>query len=669
MALAGIARLVETIWQDLSGERAWRDTARLAMVRRPVGTAGARACLAMCEEALRAAGLGQVERLSFPVDGAARYGPAGPAGVWEPRAARLTLVAPEERLLCDFAREPMVLAALSRSTPPGGVTAELVDVGPGDRPEHYAGKEVAGRIALADGSAREAARLAIETHGAAGVLLAGLYRESSDPTVRRSRYDLPDAIVSAALNPQDPANPRGFGFSLSYRQVEELRALLRQGSVRLRAEVEADFGPGQMELTTTVLPGTDLAAQEVWVIAHLIEGHALMVGANDNCSGAACAVEILRTLAAAIAAGRLARPRRSLRLLLVPEISGTAAYLAADPVRAERCTAGINLDMVGADHAVTHAITNLVCTPWSVPSFLNDAGEHILGLVANRGRLHQGEIAIPNFAYAATPFASASDHAVLVDGAYAIPCVFFFEWPDRFYHTQLDTPDKVSPVTLHRNGTAAAALAYAVAAADGELVREMLTLADSGARRRMAAAVSQGVAAVVAADAEARPALAGEWAERVTVMGEVGQRALASAVALLPAAEGEALRPQGAPRQAALARAAAAERERLLDAVGVAPPVAAAAPEAALRPRRLYGGVFPRREVTERIPDWAERERAAGRADPRHGQKTFELLNLCDGAHTLGEICRLVTAEFGPFAVGDAVAYLAPLVEHGWVAW
>jgi hypothetical protein len=657
LAVGSLAEAVEAIWARYSGERAWQLTAALSTVRRPVGTVGARRCLDLCAEAL---GM-PVERLRFPVHADSRYGPHGPVGVWTPRAGRLRLVAPEERTLADFAREPMVLASLSRSA---DVVCELVDAGPGDRPEHYEGREVAGKIVLADGGGREAARLAIDRFGAAGVLLCGIYRGSSDPTVRRSKYDLPDAVVSAGLNPQDPANPRGFGFSLSYRQADELRALLGKGPVKLHAFVDADFGPGEMEVLTATIPGRDLAAEEIWVIAHVVEGHALMVGANDNCSGASSGVEIFRAVRSAIAAGALPAPRRTLRLLLVPEISGTHAYVEADPERIRRCAGGVNLDMVGADHAVTHAITNLVCTPWSVPSCMNDAGLHILGLVAERGRLHQGDIPIPNFTYTATPFASASDHAVLVDGAHRRPCVFFFEWPDRFYHTNMDTADKVSPDTLHRTGTAAAALAYAFAAADAGAARELVCIADSGARSRLAATVSAGLAAVAAA-----PDRAAEWAERLTVMGEVGRDTLASVLALLPAPEAEEIRALVRRRGEALVRAAAAERERLLDMAGATVTPAPDHADAGRRPRRLYPGAFPRRDVAVRIPDWEERERQAGRLDPRHGQKTFELLNLCDGEHALGDICRLVQAEFGPFTVADAVAYLAPLMEHGFVAW
>ena len=38
-------------------------------------------------------------------------------------------------------------------------------------------------------------------------------------------------------------------------------------------------------------------------------------------------------------------------------------------------------------------------------------------------------------------------------------------WPDKFYHTSEDTPDKVSPDSLARSGALAAIYAYWLAAA------------------------------------------------------------------------------------------------------------------------------------------------------------------------------------------------------------
>jgi len=66
----------------------------------------------------------------------------GPA--WDPIDASLTVVGEAEPLL-EFRSNFNLIAANSRSTPPGGVRGELVFVGAG-RPEDFEGIEVAGKI-------------------------------------------------------------------------------------------------------------------------------------------------------------------------------------------------------------------------------------------------------------------------------------------------------------------------------------------------------------------------------------------------------------------------------------------------------------------------------------------------------------------------------------------
>jgi hypothetical protein len=47
-------------------------------------------------------------------------------------------------------------------------------------------------------------------------------------------------------------------------------------------------------------------------------------------------------------------------------------------------------------------------------------------------------------------FSSGSDHIVFVDGSVRVPAVFFFVWPDQWYHTSGDTPDKSDSTQLKR---------------------------------------------------------------------------------------------------------------------------------------------------------------------------------------------------------------------------
>ena len=58
-------------------------------------------------------------------------------------------------------------------------------------------------------------------------------------------------------------------------------------------------------------------------------------------------METARTLSNLIATGRLQRPKRSIRFLWVPEMTGSYAFLATHEEELKNTVAAINLDMVG----------------------------------------------------------------------------------------------------------------------------------------------------------------------------------------------------------------------------------------------------------------------------------------------------------------------------------
>jgi aminopeptidase-like protein len=127
-----------------------------------------------------------------------------------------------------------------------------------------------------------------------------------------------------------------------------LRSLIKQREregkppVKVRAKVTSRFWDGELNVVSAVIRGqTD---EEVVVVAHLCHPQ---WSANDNASGAATVLEVARTLQGLISEGRLDKPHRGIRFLLVPEISGTQAYLASNEDQIPRMIAGLNLDMVG----------------------------------------------------------------------------------------------------------------------------------------------------------------------------------------------------------------------------------------------------------------------------------------------------------------------------------
>jgi hypothetical protein len=230
-----------------------------------------------------------------------------------------------------------------------------------------------------------------------------------------------------------------------------------------------------MEVVQAIVPGeTD---EQVLVVAHLCHP---LPSANDNASGAAAAFEAARTLQSLIAAERLPGPRRTIRFLWMPEMTGTYAFLAQHEQELPKYIAGINLDMVGEDQDQTGSSWLIERPPEAAASFapellarLRDDLPGLKGMVDVAGLKgmvdvapsHTGLGAYPLYRQAQVPFSGGSDHYILSDPSVGVPTPMFIQWPDRFYHTSADTPDRTDPRSLARAGALAATYAYWLACA------------------------------------------------------------------------------------------------------------------------------------------------------------------------------------------------------------
>ena len=63
----------------------------------------------------------------------------------------------------------------------------------------------------------------------------------------------------------------------------------------------------------------------------------------------------------------------------------------------------------------------------------------------------------------ASPFEMGSDHEVYQDASFGIPAIYLNDWPDRYIHTNLDTPDNIDATKLQRVAFIGAASGYVLA--------------------------------------------------------------------------------------------------------------------------------------------------------------------------------------------------------------
>jgi aminopeptidase YwaD len=433
-------------------------------------------------------GLQDVHAEQFPIDGKIHYGLMLSHMAWTVESARLWQLEPQHTLLADWSTDPIRLADYSRSA---DIQASLVDVGAGTAETDYAGKDVRGKIILADGVLTTVQRLGVIEHGAAGVV-------SDMPNQTTAWSGLDSNIVR--WGHLDAALPRGFAFMVSPATASGLRAQLKSDRpVVLGAHVNAQVGAGHWTVVTGIIPGTNPKAGEIVYSCHLDHQRP---GANDNGSGCVTILESARVLNRLIAGGVLPRPSRTLRFIWGPEIEGTMAYLARHPDIRASMRADVHMDMVGGDPFKNKSILHVTETPWSLPTFITDVGDTFAEAIRDAANVYaedgtQEEAAIVEvrngapgsrntFLVDETPYAEGSDHDDYDSSTIAVPSLYLRDWPDIYIHTDHDTLEQIDATKLRRVALLGAAAGYSFAALDGAQSSSLLPYLAVRAQQRLA---------------------------------------------------------------------------------------------------------------------------------------------------------------------------------------
>ncbi len=298
---------------------------------------------------------------------------------------------------------------------------------------------------------------------------------------------------------------------VSKRQAETYRARLAGGEkIVLRARVRAKMVPASFDVLTATIPGTDPSGREVILTAHLCHESA---GANDNASGSAAIFEIARALEAAIAKGTLPKPRLTIRFAWFPEIAGSQAWLVRHPEIVQRLVAGIHMDMVGGTLAATKGTFHLSRTAETLPHVANEIARAWFDDVVRASSKYAEKGGDPYAGLVWPPGAReaflgdirrlemGSDHEVFEEAAFAVPMVYFHDYPDVTIHTNKDQPENLDATKLGRVAYMGAGIAWTLAALPDSEASRLLVLAGIGAEERVARARAEGSDA---ADVEVR---------------------------------------------------------------------------------------------------------------------------------------------------------------------
>jgi hypothetical protein len=479
--------VIDAIAREFNPGLCLRDIRNHWACRCTVPGPGMHQAAALLRERYRENGAVEAQVFPYPADDRTEWldGRRNPLE-WQPHAAELSVVAPTAGagMICRYADEPLCLISNSRPTAVGGVEAELViHLGPLASDSVQEG-QWAGRILLTD---QFPSTVAAAAHRA-GCL--GLVSDcvcppwlTAHPPVREPQ-DVPDLVMWTIFSGRRNGPPL-FGFNLSPRQGWRLRALARGSAepLRLRALVDTALVEGVSDLAHGALPGTDLAQEDVWLLAHLSEP-----GARDNASGCCLGLELARVLARLTASGALPPLRRTIRFLNATEVEGFLPFIHEHRERLDQVVAGLCCDSAGQDFALCGGEAVLFLSPEHNASFVDGLMQVLLDAAAAEpvARFSTDNYAI--FPWHAEPF--FGNDAFISDGYFDIPTPQVSTWPDRYYHSNQDLPHQICTNTLGRMAVAFGSFLYLMATAGAAEARWLARLAVQDWKRRIGNAVN-----------------------------------------------------------------------------------------------------------------------------------------------------------------------------------
>ena len=374
------------------------------------------------------------------------------------RGATVDAVHPVRERVLDWRENPWHVIQWSAATPREGLRLRLQILDDIRSIERLPADGLAGSIVLTKLDPRRGLKL-LADKGAAAVIVDG-------PVP-----NLPNALAWTKFGwgaiPLERSSARLVGFVLSVKQGEKLRRLARRNG-QLTLDVKADIRKyvGHHDVVSGVIRGAGDPQDEVWAIAHSAEP-----GAVDNASGVALTLEIARVIEGLIEAGKIKRPKRSIRLLNAYECYGFFAYLERVQ-RLQTPLAGVCIDTVGSKPEVCDGRLEWHATIPMSAGFVDRVGEAILRSGVRRHR--------PGYRVCPENFMATSD-TLIGDPQYGFPCPWITTHHRDSgrgfdaYHSSADVEKLLSPKGLETCAASMAAYLYYLAdmgsGEAGELVR------------------------------------------------------------------------------------------------------------------------------------------------------------------------------------------------------
>jgi peptidase M28-like protein len=574
---------------------------------------------------LKQSGLENIELAGAPADGVTQAGFWTMPLAWDVKQARLEMVEPERETLCDYASVPTSLGMWSGPAPEGGVTAELVDIAKTPWPE------VKGKLVLTE-KISPAYKFQLAKYGALGAVNGF----SENPSLADGRQWI-NAWGDNGWGFTKASTPL-LSYSVTPRQAAHLRQLLASGKkVVLQAVAETRYYSGRYPYVTATLPGTN-PGEEVLVLGHTSEQ-----GAQDNATGVAAMTEAMNTLSRLVREGKLPRPPRTIRILLMPEMYGSLSYISRNPERMRHTVAAMTVDTPASSYDLAGTEYTFYMNPQVAMSYTDSLVQRIAS-----------EYLAPLRPWYWKEHMPGTD-SYLGEPTIGVPT----DWPYSgtgpvTHHNSEDKPEKVDPRSLKDVVVTIATYLYFNAEANEEHVPWLAQLVLDHVQQEMAASVETAMDAIRSGDS-----VAGSYGlDRVCYLADRGADAIRSVLRVVSAERRPQCQSSLQPVLAQTRELRDLELERLRSA-GATASQHTANPEAEK--------IIVKRKRIGTIPlDDLPQDQWHGYPSGAWDTTVIVALYWCDGTRNLSQVIHLTQMELGPSRF-DFLGYFRFLEKHGYV--
>ena len=418
--------------------------------------------------------------------------------------------------------------------------------------------------------------------------------------------------------------------------------------MKVRAVVDSRYYEGIYPYSTGIIPGLD-PREEV-----LILGHAAEQGAHDNATGVAAMLEAMASLNRLIAAGKLKRPRRSIRLLVMGELYGSMDYVAKNPERIRNTVAAMCLDAPAAAYEIAGTEYSFYMNPHVAASWVD-------ALILRVAETYFPLVKRP---WHEKPFTAGTD-TFLSDPMIGVPTTWAYSGSGvETHHNSEDTPSRVDERSLRDISIVTASFLYYAAMADESDASWLGELTLTRAYNKISVTASRSLETVLnARTADEVASSVHDALEKIRYVSDRQKQAIGSIARVAPGIAKVLTelmsRAESFENEQIRRVEGAAERrsEQLAVPLSTRPQIRSQGDSRLVITRKRFGSL-----PLDDLPE----EKREGYPSGAWSERLMTALFWCDGRRSLDEVIRLTRLELGSDTF-DYEGYFRFLARHGYV--